>query len=242
MMQMRNTSYMEHKCLGFIESKPCYQHLFYLDKEDSYEDMKQKASLAYLLRQSTVPRGGRHMPLHERLSLAKALAKAALQFQGTTWLHQIIWRSSSIWFFGLQEDQDVVSLKNPYVDAEMKCSVEPESALTDMDTQERIKNRFLFCLAVILIEIAFEAPLDVLKQSPDNSQCRNETASDWSIAAKLSAIVGAKMGMTYQEAVVDFLYCFSSPVTDLSKSDLQMTFYSNVVRKLERLEYDLRKA
>ena len=234
-------SLLQNNCLGYLEIDRKYKHIFYAATDRSSDGFTCKTSLTDVLNQLATPGAGFRISKLERLSLETSLAKAALQFQGTPWMQNDSLGSSDIWFFSSRNERNI-SLGNPYVGAIMKSSHErPTRAATVTRGHLCVRNRLLFCLAVLLIEIAMGAPLCRLRHVCDHFEDRDEIWSDWSTAVRLSSAVGTRLGKTYQNVVEKCLYSFPGVESDISKQSLQLAFYSDVVTELETLEQGLRR-
>ena len=182
------------------------------------------------------------MPQYERLHLARSLAVAVLSYHATPWLKGT-WRSQDICFFGVNEHALVkgfVGLSSPHLDVTVKGSNESLSRGSTFPVSGFIRNPILFGLGVMLIEIAFMAPLQSL-QRPDD-EAGDSPHTEFFIAKRLVATIGREMGSNYGNIVEKCLDCNFNCVSnagqiyDLGNPKLQTVYYRDVVCELSRLE------
>ena len=88
----------------------------------------------------------------------------------------------------------------------------------------------------MLLELAFEAPLQSMRRASDLEGGQDDRHSEFFTAKRLRPTVSAKMGGRYGEVVRKCLYCDFGKGDDLNQPGLQEAFYSEVVCELEKLE------
>ncbi|KAL8727371.1 MAG: hypothetical protein Q9181_005730 [Wetmoreana brouardii] len=94
-----------------------------------------------------------------------------------------------------------------------------------------IRNQTLFRLAVILIELAYNCPLQDLTKPEDNT--KDPHTLYWS-ATRLAEGLGRKLGPLYAGAAKICLYGGFGASTDLNDTKVQTQFFYEVVQKLAR--------
>lgn len=181
---------------------------------------------------------------HERLRLAKQLASTVLRFHATSFLNES-WRSKDVVFFGPGS-----SLDSPHLNVQVGSSqIQPQEKTTALAAGSPakfgagnskhhgiVRNYYLFHLGLILIELAYQMPLENLRISSDFMNGKEEALVDFYTANRLSHVVGASMGATYAKVVRKCIGCEFGEGTDLTTRGLQTAFYKEVVCELERLE------
>ena len=174
---------------------------------------------------------------YERLRLARQLASAVLQFHATPLLRSS-WQSDDVVFFR----QAGSSLTSPHLNVQVGKSnsvdiISNPASKAITNDQVFIRNPYVFRLSVILIELAYQAPLRTLQEAQDLMNGQQSKHTDFFIAERLSKSMGTSLGTSYAKIVRKCLACdFGEGTTDLSDPGLQAVFYKDVVCELERLE------
>jgi len=102
-------------------------------------------------------------------------------------------------------------------------------------------NFLLFGLGVVLLEIAYSAPLKSLQQPCDLENGIENQYTDFFTARRLVNSIGREMGNSYGTIVKKLLHCDFGCGDDLSNRDLQAGYYRDVVCELDRLEQGFRQ-
>lgn len=173
----------------------------------------------------------RHMILseHDRLKLALLIASSLLQLYGSSWMPKVI-RSQDIYLIQGSDDpicdRFFVLQSLPHV----KVSVEEEHhELTSM------RNQPLFYLGVLLIELAFGKPLELLRSERDKSSIGSQFFTDYRTAKRLVDNVTSFLGPSYGSAVSRCIDGeFHSSEVGLEDSNLSHDVYTGVVMLLEK--------
>jgi hypothetical protein len=178
---------------------------------------------------------------YERLRLAAQLASAVLQFHATPLLRGF-WHGEDVIFFWHSGEDDVASITSPHINVQVgstkphKLVTQARDNLNDV-TGQLIRNPYLFSLGVMLIELAFQAPLRSLYNSEDLINGQPNTLLDFFVASRLSKTISSSLGPAYGKVVRNCLGCdFGQGTNDLNDVKLQIAFYQDVVCELERLE------
>lgn len=221
-------------CLVLEDTAAC-KHLVYPSPFTASSESWKATSLAQLIT-STSGVGG--ILLHERVSLAKTLAIAVLQYYATPWL-QISWRSQDILFYGIEGDMQMQKRPNvsaPYINANIQGQftqivVQHQSAMA--------RNPILFSLGIALLEIAHSANLESLKLPCDSDN--GELHCEFFAARRLAKSKRTNMGPRYDNIVEQLVECVFPCGDDLNKPELQASFYEDVICPLDELEQGFRK-
>jgi hypothetical protein len=175
------------------------------------------------------------------LHLARLLATGVLQYNRTPWLHAW-WRSSDIFL----RVEDVAALAGddvrqthrtlPHIAVRVRdLQYAPPSRSPTFPLQGLARNPVLYGLGILLLELAYSAPLPTLMKS---SGTADMTAFDeWKAVQRLAARVSGQLGPTFAGVVRRCLFCnFGCDEDDLDNEEMQTAFYETVVRKLELAE------
>ena len=208
---------------------------------------RSSISLAQLITQGSGGKATTELPQYQRLSHAKTLTLAVLQFHTTPWLSES-WKSDNVFFCrpsegGSQRPQrDAVPHLNATVAPAMKAS-QFRSPTTPPSTSPPsvVPNRLLFDLGVMLLELAYNAPFQALRQQGALLDFANTTVAEFTAALSLADQVGVFLGAGFAAIVKKCLRCDFGCGNSLDQPALQVRLYEDVVCKLERLEEGFRK-
>lgn len=129
----------------------------------------------------------------------------------------------------------------PYLDVAVTASdVNPGRMLLESSDPQIIENSFLFRLGVLLLELAFEKPLQELRNSDDERD--GPAIADFNTAMRTRTEVASIFGQPYAKIVGQCLKCnFSSGHSDLHEQELQNDVHRDVVCRLGELERKLQE-
>lgn len=235
-----------------IEATGAYNHSLYLSTPTDANKPTKAISLSQVISSVSQKVPSHKLLQYPRLRLAKQLAAAVLQFHATP-LMKDSWRSEDVFFFDTNEDSR--ALGHPHLNVRVR---KPQHNNNNNDfayntstpsTDLVIRNQPLFSLALILLELAYQAPFQTLRL-PSNiypapgpglnhafSAILGAQYSDLFTANRLIQELVPKMGLTYSKIVKKCLHCdFGLGVSNLGDRGLQEVFYRDVVCELERLE------
>ena len=223
-------------CAGFLQRTKTFKHLIYADRDRTVQRDDVKSLEDALNAAKSDPEG---IPYPEKLTLAKLLALAVLRYHSTPWLNSE-WGSRDIVFFGIKDfSQD--PLNGPFLRSRVatKTSTFKQHSVTqDIDIQTTvahlrspIRNQTLYSLGVMLVELAYDSPLQDL-QKPEDDQGDPHTLY-WT-ATRLGDKVGRKLGPKYADAVKICLYGGFGASSELEDAKVQKQFFDEVVRKLAK--------
>jgi hypothetical protein len=216
------------KYLGYFEKS---RHLVYFAPPIANCPILEPVSLTQLMHSINASDG---FLQYERLRLARQLAAAVLQFHATPLLKSS-WHSDDVIFFGT--DTSTNSITPPHLNVQVGKSSQPGLISTTHESPSFIRNSYLFHLGVILIELAYQAPLSTLRRDQDSLNCPNHSYADFFTADRISRSMVSSLGARYAKVVRKCLGCnFGEGTTELEDPVLQSLFYRDVVCELERLE------
>jgi hypothetical protein len=225
-------------CLGLLDESDICKHLVYLPSTPFIRSGKRSTSLDQLFTLLSQSQGPEELPIFERLRFAKLLSTAVLQFHATPWLKGS-WRSQDVLFFysdTLTDSEEPPELTSPYMNVSVRG---PNGALSRAPTfpsRAFAPNPLLFGLGVMLLELAFEAPLRSMQHDSDFQGGQEDRHTEFFTAKRLNRTASTPMGPRYSEIVRKCLQCDFGRGDDLSKPELQEGFYREVVCELGRLE------
>lgn len=227
-------------CIGYLEKTPDSKHLIYLRgqglKAGNQLDAPLK-SLADLLEQRQQGSDETFdISQVERLALSRSLAAAVLQFHPTPWLRNT-WSSKDV-FFLLQSDSSnpqSAEIKEPFVDVSVQDSSKAKVDGRPDPCYPFAPNDFLFGLGVMLIELAFQKPLQSMKKPCDTIDGMDGRYDSFFTAKRLSKLVSRKFGTRYGEIARKCLACDFGRGDDLGRPALQEAVYREVVCELTDL-------
>lgn len=112
-----------------------------------------------------------------------------------------------------------------------------------------VPNPLLFDLGILLLELAFNAPFESLRQrdtllvslEATVTDLSETSAADFIVALRLADEVGTSLGAGFASIVKKCLRCDFGCGNSLDHEALQLRLYEDVVCKLDRLEEGFRK-
>ncbi|KAJ5623448.1 hypothetical protein N7490_012053 [Penicillium lividum] len=220
-------------CIGLLGDNRTCKHLAYLASRTSVTTAA--TSLSELISQ---PRSDITMEMsqYERVRLAKYLATAVLYYHATPWLNGG-WRS---------EDVHLIDSSDPFIEqpqhilAYMTSSVSTESQPVSPGYHRFVRNPVLFGLGVMLLELAFQAPLSSLERSIE-LQGEESDFVEYFTACRVVEFSHAKISKSFKDVIKRCLYCDFGHDNDFTSPALQQAFYNNVITVLEDLEERFRE-
>ena len=171
----------------------------------------------------------------KRLRLARQLASAVLQFHTTPFLEES-WRSEDVIFFEIGNgSQKPSELREPHLNVNVRAQKGKKSITPSTDLINT--NPYTFGLGVVLLELAYQAPLRSFQESVDLTDDQETQYTNFFIADRLSKTLSSELGVPYAKMVRKCLSCdFGQGTRDLNEDCLQEAFYRDVVSELDRLE------
>ena len=230
-------------CIGILQNTERCKHYVYPSSHTPQSPSRKAVSLQQLINSAAHTHRVRSIPIHERLSLARKLAVAVLQYHTTPWLN-LAWRSDDIVLFGIDEETKMPSISNfpdPHLNARIKGPSEESAPPSGFPSRSLARNPTLFSLGVVLLELAYAANLKSLREDGDLTNGREDQYTDFFTARRLAASKRSTMGLRYDKIVEQLVECIFPNVNDLNNDELQTAFYNNVISPLEGLEEGFRK-
>ena len=177
--------------------------------------------------------------LRDKLRIAVDLASGVLQLYKTPWLKED-WKQSDVVFIRRPGSADTAMYEHPFVYRELSQAA-PQQAMTTSSTVYRvIRNRTLYVLGIVLIELCYGRLIRDLQKAED-LQCDGTPGVEWCTADRLLKTKDLEnhVGKRYADAVRRCIYCdFGVDDADLGKEDFQRVVYEGVLEKLEEsLQY-----
>jgi hypothetical protein len=217
--------------IGYLEQEgPCKHRVFF----DRSSNSRRQTSLAQLFSSQAEKNEAQRLLQYEQICLAKQLATAVLQFHATPLLKDS-WQSEDI-FFDAEEDtkKQYKALLSPNVKVVVRGSH------SDSGTPDNLVS-LIFNFGIILLELAYQAPLRSLQIPEDLTTELGIKYADVSTADRLSQNMCRMTGMKYADIVKKCLACDFGLGKDLTNPLLQAAFYTDVVCELEALADGLHK-
>ena len=215
--------------IGFLSDEGNHEHnhkhyLYRVDTLPANESQSRSLHEVLCETRTTSPLGS--LLKRERLELAITLAYGVLLLDGTSWLSSQ-WSSHDINFHG-KLGEDPTPLTNPYL-SWRQCAVDEDFSLSTRTltiSDHMIRNRNLFTLGLILIELCFGKPFSAL-HSPEDKKSDN---TDAACAFRLLAFVDDEMDGVYGDVVRRCLFRpFDVRSMSLDIEDVQQRVYSEIV-------------
>ncbi|KAL9057638.1 MAG: hypothetical protein Q9162_002253 [Coniocarpon cinnabarinum] len=172
----------------------------------------------------------------DRRFLALCLASTMLQLYNTPWL-QSNWSGSDVSFVRLTNDDGKPLIRKPFLSqsfASQRRLGRPSNTKTPI-VCPLIRNKAVFDLGVILIELCFRKPIRCFQTVEDLDPNGNRTIlTDFLTASKMIDRVKGKAGAFWADAVRRCIYCeFDQHDTSLENEDFRQAVYQGVVKPLQ---------
>ncbi|KAL2828864.1 hypothetical protein BJY01DRAFT_255211 [Aspergillus pseudoustus] len=228
-----------NNCIGILGDNTVCRHLIYVNSQA--EKAASSASLSELISLSKT-NFTKSLGPYDRVRLAKYLATAVLYYHTTPWLNRH-WRSEDVRFFGKAEDGALL-LRSPealpYISACVQATNPEHRNHVPSEYDLIVRNPVVFGLGVMLLELAYQAPFDDLKQDID---FRQGTVSfpNYVAAKRLAEDVNVHISASFKKIVKKCLDCDFGHDTDFQSPALQDAFYYQVIGGLEEIEKKLQR-
>lgn len=222
------------ECIGLLGDNGTCKHLAYIDGHVNRAAMP--ASLSELIALSGAD-NTEGMGLYERVRLSKHLATAVLYYHATPWLKKS-WRSDDVQFFPdlerplLQQGQHGF----PYIKTSIHEAGPTKSSSQMPEYHHFIRNPVLFGLGIMLLELAYQAPLRELQQPTDLEKGGTQISADYFTAHRLVEQSHRQVSRSFKIMIKKCLHCDFGHDSDFASVDLQEAFHRDIVVGLENLE------
>ncbi|KAL1621862.1 hypothetical protein SLS54_005385 [Diplodia seriata] len=168
-----------------------------------------------------------------RLRLSVTLAWSLLQLHQTPWFTET-WGNSDI---NLLDRPNHTLLDQPFIRRTISENTDAQSVHTShQTTSSGPRNRPLFALGVLLIELCLGAPFDKLREQQHlQALGLPDTCSDYEVANRLIDDVYDEFGNAYGDAVLKCIRCeFGCRRNSLDDERFKRAFYNGVIVLLEQ--------
>ncbi|KIW27890.1 uncharacterized protein PV07_07588 [Cladophialophora immunda] len=246
--QFRGLTLPSDQAVGYLEKSLGSKHVIYLDRRLSQRSAASVGpslkSLQDILKESDDDNADKRFSLRQRISLAGQLARAVLHFHKTAWLQDTL--DSQI--IMVRRRKVPSSHATPDAGADSRLEVfattnihSPASGILVSSTWSNplvIRNRLLFSLGVVLLELVYEKPLAAMTD-PIDRVGTEPCDVPYRTAIRLSKRLSSKWGPKYAETVRKCLHCDFGQGFDLGQNRLQEALYWSVICELETLAESL---
>ncbi|KAJ5151021.1 uncharacterized protein N7482_010273 [Penicillium canariense] len=221
-------------CIGLLGENEICKHLAYIGNQTN--STATAASLTELILKSSTDTT-KHMGLYQRVRLARYLATAVLYYHATPWLNKA-WRSDDVHFFGshdslLRHAQNVLPYMTTTIQAP-NSSMQAQSQFSDY--HYFIRNPVLFGLGIMLLELAYQAPLGSLQEPVDLEKGTTPGFAEYFTAHRLVEDSYRMVSKSFKTIIKKCLHCDFGHDSDFTSPALQKAFYHDVIGGLENLE------
>lgn len=225
------------EAIGFLHLSGESKHLLYIDSKAQLitHGLAPSALTSLFNVLKNEPRDdASEFSLRSRIGLARQLATAILQFQSTPWLGET-WRSQKVLISRNQQDAKASDISQAFISAQIEGPNSSLERAQSLPSPLIVRNRLLFGLGVMLLELAFQKPLvEMIKDSDMDATHTGNT--EFLTADRLSRQVSSHMGPRYAEVTKKCIHCYFASGNNLKQPKLQAEFYQDVVCELEKLE------
>lgn len=220
----------QETCLGFLQDELSeHKHCIYRTQEaPSDHHCWSTLSLQAILKD---PKACKGLTRLHRLRIAVTLASSILQLCETPWLAEE-WDKNDILFL---QKSDGPLYDRPFVSKRIMAKRTATGSTASVSTiagHQIVRNRTLFALGVLLIELHFGKPLVELRGAELYGQ--PTILQTWTIADGLVDTLYFEAGIRYGNAVRRCIRCdFDRKDTDLQDNEFREVVYAGVVSLLE---------
>lgn len=217
-------------CLGHIPGFVVYR---------SQQKTQEFSGAIPITRVLSCGNGDRKMSILEKWKLAGLLATAVFHYHSTPWLRET-WMDKDILFFETQAVGRPSSLESPHLHLFQQPNDDTRNLTLAIYDDPFIKNKILFQLGMLLLELEFEESLDILTEKWNSIipsvQDSGESLTRRLLVPKYHA--GEHLGPTYGRIVRMCLDCdfgLGIPVYSLNDRSVQEAFYLQIICQFKEL-------
>ena len=177
----------------------------------------------------------------QRFGIAAAMAWAVLYLCGSPWLSEAWSRDEVHVFLESSATGRELLAKNPCVSylfssGAMSAPALPAATPADRFNSNQIRNKTLFALGILLIELCINSPFEEFRQQSQTGNTQTTATDDYEIAVMKTNEVYLDAGDSYGYAVQRCVRC-EFPGRDISKSfdfsQFRRHFYNGVVAPVQ---------
>ena len=234
-------SHQEIACVCVLQDTPTSRNVVYPSPSALRTQRRQAISLGQVIASSSNQGAITRVPLYERISLAKRLAVAVLQYHDTPWLG-ISWRSQDV-YFCLPEENPMLNISTltPHLNVKVEGPHGQLSRAENLPNRSFVRNPLLFSLGIVLLEIAHFSGLQNLQHPSDLEKNQENQYTEFFVARRLAKQADTYMGHKYHSIVERLIECDFGCGSDMNDKKLQIAFYNEVIHPLDKLEEDFRR-
>lgn len=172
-----------------------------------------------------------------RYEAAFTLGSTVLQLHSTPWLEN--WAKQDILYLPSGRKDTDQAFVQPYISKRFSSSKAPYAASIASDSSKNpniwVANETLLTLSIVLIELAYNRPIEALAEAREETKIPIVTAQ--LVAKRLSKQISTEMGQLYQLAVAWCLSCdfgFTRSQPNLHSDEFQQSFLEHVIVPLQQ--------
>lgn len=178
-----------------------------------------------------------HLTRRERLQLALILASTMLQLHTTPWLSER-WGKNDILFLRQLGGSRAPLIEQPYISKPFRSSralPPPDPTASKSPSVSIIRNKSVFDLGILLIELCFNKSLEQMQASEDlDDDGKVNSYTTLATANRLISDVYAEAGARYGDAVRRCIRCdFDQREETFESDEFRQAVYERVVAPLE---------
>ena len=229
-------------CVGVLDPEGAFRHLVYHGTFSiaAAESISLHKFISDLPNDKQIP----GLSSLERVRLALSLSIAVLQFNSSAWLPET-WRSSNIHFYGWKRihasgqglGMPFLNIGSKLKESKSDFGNDDEIMIPNDRPPSPIRNEVLFGLGVILLELGFELPIEILHRKNELESGQKHQYSDYMTAVRLKRSVEKPLGGRFGRLTRKCLDCdFGTGEHGLRSPALKEAFHKDVIMELESLE------
>lgn len=217
-------------CLGVLIDDLKRQHRISITNTPAGRDSMQTVSLKTLFAQTALEK-------KDRLILGVKLASTLLQLHKTPWLKET-WGKCDILFMKECSGTQKTLVHKPFLSKPFippTCTILPRRPTDEPSPSPQVRNKSIFALGVLLIELWFGQLLEDLRKPEElDSHGQVNNITDFATARRLSEEIYREAGDWYGDAVRRCIYCeFDQRHNSLDSQTLKDAVHRGVVAPLE---------
>ena len=224
----RSDQDLKHSCLGYLTTEIGLRFVFAHTAEPS-NNAPRLESLGSLFVRANLE--GRAIPIEAKLRTAALVAAGSLKLHDTPWFPQM-WSCENLYCLFNQLDDWEDSLEDPYLQAELLKSTDQRPSI---DNPPTTGASMFYCLAVVLIELAFSARWRDLQPQEYLTRDLSSWEKDLLTMAHLSRTVARALGPRYAKVVRICLFHGCRPMQSVSKDQFHRIVSEYVVKELQEI-------
>ena len=227
--RIESTDVVGCPCLGFLATGNDFRYRFSYRPRGGLS-MNGTHSLASILELAS--KEYRTIPIEDRLRTASSLASGVLHFHATPWIRRN-WSSKDIHFANVNETDTECALGEPFMQTELNKKRGDDTS-PDTTDSNATRSALLLSLGVVLIEIAFVAPLSGLQMREDVTRDLPQRERYILNLMRLGDTVSRELGSRYAQVVRTCLHAYSGNFDDLGRVQFEELMSEKIVLELDK--------